>query len=59
MLSPITTLFVDVGGILLSNAWGHVARRRAAEHFGIDCETLHRRHYAVFTLYEEGKLNSA
>ena len=57
MPSPITTLFVDVGGVLLTNAWGHTARHRAAEHFNIDCETLNRRHYAIFTHYEEGKLN--
>jgi len=56
MSSPVTTLFVDVGGVLLTNAWGHVARHRAAEHFNLDCDTLNRRHYAVFTLYEEGKL---
>jgi putative hydrolase of the HAD superfamily len=57
MPSPITTLFVDVGGVLLTNSWGHTARHRAAERFDLDCDTLNRRHYAVFTLYEEGKLN--
>lgn len=57
MASPFTTLFVDVGGVLLSNSWGHVARNRAAEHFGLDHEALNRRHSAVFTLYEEGKLS--
>jgi putative hydrolase of the HAD superfamily len=57
MPSPFTTLFVDVGGVLLTNGWGHVARHRAAEHFDLDGEMLNRRHYAVFTLYEEGKLS--
>jgi len=57
MSTPFTTLFVDVGGVLLTNAWGHVARHRAVEHFGLDQETLNRRHYSVFTLYEEGKLS--
>jgi hypothetical protein len=29
-MSPsITTLFVDVGGVLLTNAWDHIARHRA------------------------------
>ena len=57
MPSPFTTLFVDVGGVLLSNGWGHVARHRAAEHFDLDYEALNRRHSLVFTLYEEGKLS--
>ena len=57
MSTPFTTLFVDVGGVLLTNAWGHVARHRAVEHFGLDQEALNRRHYSVFTLYEEGKLS--
>jgi putative hydrolase of the HAD superfamily len=57
MPSPFTTLFVDVGGVLLTDAWGHIARHRAAEHFDLDGETLNRRHYSIFTLYEEGKLS--
>jgi len=51
-----TTLFVDVGGVLLTNAWGHTARLRAAKQFDLDGGMLDRRHYAVFTAYEEGKL---
>jgi len=57
MPSPITTLFVDVGGVLLTNGWGHTARLRAAKHFDLDGGMLDRRHYATFTLYEEGKLS--
>jgi putative hydrolase of the HAD superfamily len=56
MSSPFTTLLVDVGGVLLTNSWGHVARYRAAEHFHLDGEALNRRHYTVAPLYEEGKL---
>ena len=54
-MSPITTLFVDVGGVLLTNGWDHVARRRAAKHFDLDHKSLSRRHYLASTLYEEGK----
>jgi len=57
MPSPFTTLFVDVGGVLLTNSWDHVARHRAAEHFDLDYEAMNRRHYLVYTLYEEGKLS--
>ena len=57
MPSPFTTLFVDVGGVLLTNAWDHIARRRAVEHFSLDQETLTRRHNLIFALYEEGKVS--
>ena len=56
MPPQITTLFVDVGGVLLTNAWDHVARRRAAQQFSLDYEALNRRHHLICTLYEEGKL---
>jgi len=31
--SGITCVFVDIGGVLLTNGWDHLARRRAVEHF--------------------------
>lgn len=57
MPSPFTTLFVDLGGVLLTNAWDHIARQRAAKHFALDQESLDRRHHLVFSLYEEGRLS--
>jgi len=57
MPSPFTTLFVDVGGVLLTNAWDHIARHRAVKHFALDQDAMDRRHHLVFSLYEEGKLS--
>lgn len=57
MPSPFTTLFVDVGGVLLTHAWSHVERLRAVEHFALDSESLDRRHHLAYPLYEEGKLS--
>ena len=57
MPSPFTTLFVDVGGVLLTAAWDHIARHRAVKQFELDQEALERRHHLVFDLYEEGKLS--
>lgn len=34
--SPIKTLFLDIGGVLLTNGWDHNIRTRAAEKFGLD-----------------------
>jgi putative hydrolase of the HAD superfamily len=54
---PITTLFVDVGGVLLSNGWDHLARKRAAKHFRLNWPEMDERHRLVFETHEEGKLS--
>jgi putative hydrolase of the HAD superfamily len=57
MPSRFTTLFVDVGGVLLTHAWSPVERLRAVEHFALDREPLDQRHHLAYPLYEEGKLS--
>jgi putative hydrolase of the HAD superfamily len=54
---PITTLFIDVGGVLLTNGWDHLARKRAARHFKLDWAEMDQRHRLVFETQEEGKLS--
>jgi putative hydrolase of the HAD superfamily len=56
-LSPITTLFLDVGGVMLSNGWGHESRSLAAEVFNLDISEIEERHHLTMTTYEEGKLS--
>ena len=56
MKTPITTLFLDVGGVLLTNGWDHHARRRAAKHFGLDWDEMQERHSLNFVIYETDKL---
>ncbi len=53
----ITTLFVDLGGVLLSNGWDRKSRKQAAEKFGIDLAEMDERHHLAFGAYEEGKLS--
>jgi len=53
---PITTLFLDVGGVLLTNGWDHLARRRAAKHFKLDWADMEDRHRLMFETHEQGKL---
>ena len=53
---PITTLFLDVGGVLLTNGWDHHARRRAAKHFKLDWDEMEERHALNFVIYETDKL---
>jgi putative hydrolase of the HAD superfamily len=56
-MATIRALFLDIGGVLLTNGWDHYARRRAAETFGLDYEEMDERHHLTFDTYEEGKLS--
>ncbi|MGP0073004.1 MAG: HAD hydrolase-like protein [Bryobacteraceae bacterium] len=53
---PITTLFLDVGGVLLTNGWDHHVRRRAVKNFNLDWAEMEERHRLTFEIHEEGKL---
>lgn len=52
----ISHLFLDVGGVLLSNGWDHPARQRVAKHFKLDLAEMDNRHHLTFDTYEEGKI---
>jgi putative hydrolase of the HAD superfamily len=52
----IAALFLDIGGVLLTNGWDRNARTRAAEKFGLDYSEMDERHHLTFDTYEEGKL---
>ncbi|MGA2950034.1 MAG: HAD hydrolase-like protein [Candidatus Sulfotelmatobacter sp.] len=54
--TEITTLFLDVGGVLLTNGWDHHARRRAAKNFNLQWTEMEDRHRLVFETHEEGKI---
>lgn len=56
---PITTLFVDIGGVLLSNGWGLASRQLAAATFGLDGVEMEQRHRLLFSTYELGQLSLA
>jgi putative hydrolase of the HAD superfamily len=53
---PITTLFVDVGGVLLTDSWDHRARQRAATAFDLVWAEMEAQHHLTFETYEQGKL---
>ena len=52
----VTTLFLDIGGVLLTNGWDRQARRLASETFNLDHAEFDERHHLTFDTYEEGKL---
>src|SRR4029079_16474714 len=53
---PLTTLFLGIGGVLLSNGWGREERKKAVAHFKLNEEELQERHHLTFDTYEQGKL---
>jgi putative hydrolase of the HAD superfamily len=54
--TEITTLFLDVGDVLLNDGWDHHARRRAAKNFKLPWAEMEARHLLTFETHEEGKL---
>ena len=55
--SVVTTLFLDIGGVLLSNGWNRTMRKSGAQHFELDYEELEERHHLTFDSYEKGLLS--
>jgi HAD superfamily hydrolase (TIGR01509 family) len=54
--AAITCVFVDIGGVLLTDGWNHHARKRAAANFNLAFSEMEERHYQAFPIYEEGKI---
>lgn len=53
----ITTLFLDIGGVLLTNGWDRNSHKKATEVFNLNPEEMQERHHLTFDTYEEGKLS--
>jgi putative hydrolase of the HAD superfamily len=52
----ITTIFTDIGGVLLTNGWDRGSRNAACEKFKLDSGETQERHHLTFDTYEVGKL---
>ena len=52
----IKTVFFDIGGVMLTNGWGHVSRENAAKKFGIDYAEMDYQHDFIFNIYEIGAI---
>src|SRR4030042_1197763 len=55
--TSITTLFLDIGGVLLTHGWDRASRKQAADTFHLDVEEMEERHHLTYDTYEEGKLS--
>jgi len=55
-MSTITTIFFDIGGVLLTDGWGHKSRRAAAAQFGLDWDEYSDRHEKVAHAIETNRM---
>jgi putative hydrolase of the HAD superfamily len=52
----INTLFLDIGGVLLTDGWDRDSRKTAANMFDLDHNDMEERHHLNFETYELGKM---
>lgn len=52
----VTTLFVDIGGVLLTDGWGHEFRKMAVKKFHLNQQEMEDRHQQVFETFELDKI---
>jgi putative hydrolase of the HAD superfamily len=55
-MAEITCIFVDIGGVLLTNGWDHRERKRVARHFELNYAEMDARHRLNFEIHEEGRI---
>jgi putative hydrolase of the HAD superfamily len=55
--SIIKVIFLDIGGVFLSNGWGHESRQKAARTFNLDYTEMDILHDFIFNIYEIGKIS--
>ena len=56
-MADITTLFWDIGGVILTNGWDRNERREAADTFHLDWEEFQDRHELSFPAFDSGHLS--
>jgi putative hydrolase of the HAD superfamily len=54
--TTITTLFLDIGGVLLTNGWGREQRQSAIQKFHLDASETEDRNALMWDTYEADKL---
>jgi len=55
-LPDITTLFFDIGGVVLTNGWDRESRREAAKAFQLDWDDFQDRHDLSFPAFDGGQI---
>ena len=55
-MSTITSLYWDVGGVIMTNGWDHNSRMDATQTFGLDWEEYRERHDLSFPAFDAGQI---
>ncbi len=55
-LAELTTLFWDIGGVILTNGWDRGSRKEAASAFHLDWEEFQDRHDLSFPAFDSGQI---
>jgi putative hydrolase of the HAD superfamily len=55
-LATLTTVFWDIGGVVLTNGWDHNSRMEAAKAFQLDWEEFRERHDLSFPAFDAGQI---
>jgi putative hydrolase of the HAD superfamily len=58
-MSLIKIILSDVGGVLLTDGWGHISRRKAAEQFALDWEEFESLHAPLAVQLDSGEITLA
>jgi len=53
----ITTLFLDIGGVLLTDGWNRKSRAEAVRVFNLNQDEVDERHHLTYDTYESGKIS--
>jgi putative hydrolase of the HAD superfamily len=56
-LPDIKTIFWDIGGVLLNNAWDHTEREQALQRFHLNPAEFDEKHQRVVSSFEKGELS--
>ena len=53
----IKVIFMDIGGVLLTNGWGHESRQKAAQVFDFDYQEMEILHNFIYNVFEIGSIS--
>jgi putative hydrolase of the HAD superfamily len=56
-VSNVTTLFFDIGGVVLTNGWDEKNRREGSEYFKLNFDEIEKRHKEIFFDLEKGNIS--
>ncbi len=56
-VSKIKVVFMDIGGVLLSNGWGHESREKASKTFEFDYLEMKILHNFIYNVFEIGSIS--